>query len=167
VARVRDRDLDVAVWRIHRSIGMGGDRLGRGRGGRRAEREHGDALREAWKAAYDRDWLDAVRPFAGARTWSATCAAAAGRWRSRRPANRTTPGARSRSWARRRRADAVTTADDAEASKPAPDILRPPWSGRRAGGGILRRRLGVRRAAAAALGVPCVGVLTGGFSAAS
>jgi HAD superfamily hydrolase (TIGR01549 family) len=161
-----DRDLDVAVWRIHRSIGMGGDRLVAEVAGEEVEREHGDAVRAGWKARYDRDHLELVRPFAGAaglvrelrrRGWRVALASSG------------KPDHTSRSVELLGVADdvdAVTSADDAEESKPAPDILVAAL--RRAGGraGICVGDSVYDVRAAAALGAPCIGVLTGGFSAA-
>ena len=59
-------DLTIPVWRIHRSIGMGGDQLVTEVAGDRVEKEHGDALRDAWTDEYG-PMLKEVQPFAGAR----------------------------------------------------------------------------------------------------
>ncbi len=159
-----DRDVDVPVWRIHRSIGMGGDRLVAAVAGDDVERRLGDELREAWKANYDRDALDVVRPFAGAadlvrelrsRGWRVVLASSGKADHTRHAVELLGVGDD---------VDGVTTGDDAEQSKPAPDIF-----------GVALRRAGGQAAvcvgdapydvtAAAALGAPCIGVLTGGFS---
>lgn len=57
---------EPAAWRIHRHIGMGGDQLVEAVGGKDAEREHGDEIREAEKAFYA-ELIDETRPFDGAR----------------------------------------------------------------------------------------------------
>src|SRR4051794_5231895 len=62
----RSLDVDVQVWRIHRAIGMGGDRLVAEVAGDDVENAHGDELRKRWKEAYDAAFRDSVRPFAGA-----------------------------------------------------------------------------------------------------
>src|SRR3954469_19538514 len=55
------------VWRIHRLIGMGGDRLGGGlRGGRGVEERIGGAARERWAEEFDR-FIDEIAPLPGAR----------------------------------------------------------------------------------------------------
>src|SRR3954453_8596972 len=41
------------LWRIHRAIGMGGDKLVAAAAGDEVESEHGDAIRDRWEAEYD------------------------------------------------------------------------------------------------------------------
>ena len=162
-----EHDVDVPVWRIHRSIGMGGDRLVGEVAGDDVERRLGDELREAWKAAYDRDHLAMVKPFAGAadlvrelrgRGWRVAIASSGKPDHTRRSVE--VLGFADDEL------DAVTTADDAEESKPAPDILRAALAGAGGRGGICLGDSVYDVQASAALGAPCVGVLTGGFSAA-
>jgi len=43
----------VPVWKIHRAIGMGGDRLPAEVAGEDVEREHGDDIRAAWADIFD------------------------------------------------------------------------------------------------------------------
>ena len=61
-SRAMDRVLDrhVPVFAIHRAIGMGGDRLVAAVAGEEAEREHGDEVRAAWKEEYDERIGDTV-----------------------------------------------------------------------------------------------------------
>ena len=42
------------LWQIHRHLGMGGDKLVAAVAGEDVEQAHGDAIRDAWKAAFDR-----------------------------------------------------------------------------------------------------------------
>src|SRR3954451_18877404 len=44
---------DVPVWRIHRHMGMGGDRLVAAVAGDQVEDRDGDAVRERWEKEYD------------------------------------------------------------------------------------------------------------------
>lgn len=53
------------LWRLHRAIGMGGDRLPAEVAGREAEERHGDRLRDLWRAEY-LDLRAEVRPLPGA-----------------------------------------------------------------------------------------------------
>jgi HAD superfamily hydrolase (TIGR01509 family) len=62
----RQHDLTIPVWRIHRSIGKGGDRVVRDLAGEQAEQRAGDALRDLQHDLYA-ELLDEVRPLDGAR----------------------------------------------------------------------------------------------------
>jgi len=53
----------VASWQLHRGIGMGGDKYVGHVAGDNVEREHGDALRDAWVEEFNR-LIGEVRPFA-------------------------------------------------------------------------------------------------------
>ncbi len=59
-------DITPALWRIHRAIGMGGDQLVEAVAGREVEESHGDDLRAAWSEAYE-EYLPHVQPFEGAK----------------------------------------------------------------------------------------------------
>jgi HAD superfamily hydrolase (TIGR01549 family) len=54
------------VWRIHRLIGMGGDQLVAALGGDDVERRIGDAVRERWVAEFDA-LIDEIVPLPGGR----------------------------------------------------------------------------------------------------
>ncbi|GAA3462608.1 HAD family hydrolase [Saccharothrix longispora] len=58
-------DITVPTWRLHRAIGMGGDKLVAAVAGEHVERERGDDLRAAWEAEFE-PMLDEVRPLEGA-----------------------------------------------------------------------------------------------------
>jgi HAD superfamily hydrolase (TIGR01509 family) len=59
-------DIDVALWRIHRHIGMGGDQVVTSLCGQEVEDEHGDDIRSAESEEYMR-LIGEVRPMEGAR----------------------------------------------------------------------------------------------------
>ncbi len=118
----RRHDLQIPMWRIHRAIGKGGDRLVPDLAGEQAEREQGDALRELQHDLYA-ELLPEVQPLAGAHALLA--AFKADGWRialasSGRPDEleryldlldaQGLP-------------DAVVSSSDVDASKPAPDVL--------------------------------------------
>ena len=63
---LRRHDVTVPVWRIHRGIGMGGDKLIAAVAGDQVEREQGDAIREAEGPLY-KGMIDEIVPFDGAR----------------------------------------------------------------------------------------------------
>jgi len=50
----RGAGVTPALWRIHRAIGMGGDKLVSAVGGKHLEDEQGDDLRAAWTEEYGR-----------------------------------------------------------------------------------------------------------------
>lgn len=62
---LRQRNVTVPVWRIHRAIGMGGDRLVEHVAGQQVEAEHGDWLRDRWKQEYEA-FIHEVVPLTGA-----------------------------------------------------------------------------------------------------
>lgn len=59
-------DLVLPLWRIHRHIGMGGDQLVPALAGDEVERRHGDALRDAWSEEFE-PMLAEVAAVEGAR----------------------------------------------------------------------------------------------------
>ena len=62
----RRHDLAYPIWRLHRSIGMGGDQYVTEVAGEDVEDEHGESLREAWVEEFDK-LIDEVEPFDGAK----------------------------------------------------------------------------------------------------
>jgi HAD superfamily hydrolase (TIGR01509 family) len=62
----RERDLVLPMWRIHRSIGKGGDRLVPDLAGAEVERSDGAALRAAQRERF-RELIGEVQPLGGAR----------------------------------------------------------------------------------------------------
>jgi HAD superfamily hydrolase (TIGR01549 family) len=62
----RQNDVILPIWRIHRHIGMGGDRLVEALGGERLENESGDDIRAAEAVLY-RELMSEVEPLEGAR----------------------------------------------------------------------------------------------------
>jgi len=62
----RQHDHLVPIWRIHRHIGMGGDKLVEALCGEDTEREQGDDIRSAEKPLY-MAMIEEVEPFDGAR----------------------------------------------------------------------------------------------------
>src|SRR3954453_10686159 len=63
----RDHDHTVAIHRIHRHIGMGGDQLVTALLGDAIEREEGDNLRAAKPGHYLDEHIATVQPLDGAR----------------------------------------------------------------------------------------------------
>jgi HAD superfamily hydrolase (TIGR01509 family) len=63
---LREHDCSPPLWRIHRHIGMGGDKLVEALAGPEFDRRAGDEVREAEGRAYA-ELVDEVQPLAGAR----------------------------------------------------------------------------------------------------
>jgi HAD superfamily hydrolase (TIGR01549 family) len=111
------------VWRIHRLIGMGGDRLVAALGGDEVERRIGDQARERWVAEFDR-LIDEIAPLPGARAFIEELGRRGHRVvlaSSGKPKHAEhfidLLGAREL-------AEAWTTSDDVDSTKPAPDLLQ-------------------------------------------
>jgi HAD superfamily hydrolase (TIGR01509 family) len=111
------------VWRIHRLIGMGGDRLPAALGGDEVERRIGDAARERWVEEVD-PMLGEIAVLPGARQFLEEL-----RRRGHRVvlASSGKPAHVDHSLdllQARDLAEAWTSSDDVESTKPAPDLLQ-------------------------------------------
>ncbi|MCG8922713.1 HAD family hydrolase [Lentzea sp. CC55] len=156
----RGVDITVPAWRVHRAIGMGGDKLVAAVAGDNVERDHGDTLREAWERHFD-EMIDEIQPVEGAHRLvraaadlglSVVLASSGKRKHVEHYLKLIDPG--DVAW---------TTSDDVEDSKPAPDLIQV----------ALREVKGERAVvvgdsvwdceAAARVGLPSIGLLTGGF----
>jgi HAD superfamily hydrolase (TIGR01549 family) len=152
------------MWRIHRTIGMGGDKLVAEVAGDDTEKQHGDELRDWWREEYVEIRAE-VRPLAGAadlvrhvadQGMRVALASSGDPEFAREAVEMLGIGDR---------VEVLTTAEDADESKPEPDLV----------GVTLDRMDGVERAvlvgdtpydvvAALRAGIGCVAVLTGGFA---
>ncbi|WP_033824992.1 HAD family hydrolase [Kitasatospora sp. MBT63] len=154
-----------AMARIHASIGMGGDKLLGHLLGEDRDRARDEEISSAQQALYARFW-PGLRPFDGAadllravaaRGWTVVLASSAS----------------GRDLAVMRRAlgaddviAAATGADDVEASKPAPDLVRAALAkvDARPQEAVFVGDTAWDVRSAAASGVPCIAVLSGGWS---
>jgi HAD superfamily hydrolase (TIGR01549 family) len=118
----RRHDLAYPLWRLHRLIGMGGDQYVPAVAGEDVERRHGDALREAWVEEFDK-LIDEVEPFDGAKDLLAEV---------KRRGFRVVLASSGKKQhvdhfldliGGREVAEAWTTSDDVERSKPHPDLV--------------------------------------------
>ena len=160
---LRQHDQHVAIWRIHRHIGMGGDQVVAALCGDEVEESLGDDIRAAEKTLY-MALIDEVEPFHGARDLIVDL-------------KRAGRGVVLASSAKpdeidhyldlldaRGLADAWTSAGDVENTKPAPDLVEAALE--RLGGGpaVMVGDTTWDCHAAADAGVETIAVLTGGFS---
>jgi HAD superfamily hydrolase (TIGR01549 family) len=110
------------VWRIHRLIGMGGDRLPAALGGDEVEERIGDAARERWSEEFDRI-IDEIAPLPGARRFIEDLL---GRGHRVVLASSGKPKHVEQFLdllQARELAEAWTTSEDVDSTKPAPDLL--------------------------------------------
>ena len=155
-----------ALWRIHRSVGMGGDKLVAAAAGQDVEERHGDDLRDAWREEYAKIRAE-VRPLPGAadlvRALSddgirIALASSGDPEFAREAVDLLGIGDV---------VEVLTTAEDVDGSKPEPDLVAV----------TLDRLGGVERAvfvgdtpydvqAAGRAGMGCIALLTGGFGSA-
>jgi HAD superfamily hydrolase (TIGR01549 family) len=156
-------DIVVPLWQIHRAIGMGGDRLVAHVAGDGVEGAIGDDIRSAWERSFDA-LIDEVRPFPAAHD-------VLGEVKERGFRLVLASSGKSKHVdvfldliGARELADDWTTSDDAERSKPAPDLVKIALS--RVGGGsaVMVGDSTWDAVAAGRAGVPAIGVLNGGFS---
>ncbi|MET7395479.1 HAD family hydrolase [Dactylosporangium sp. NPDC005572] len=163
----RQHGHDVEAARIHRAIGMGPDRiLGHLLGADRDERAD-DGLRAAHSSLYAAYWAR-LRPLPGARRLLERCRARGLRSVLCTSASKAELGALLACLDADPLIDTVTSADDAGESKPAPDIVE-----------VALKRSGLSAdevvfvgdsvwdvQAAGHLAIPCIGLTSGGVSAA-
>lgn len=158
-------DVFPPLWRVHRAIGMGGDRLVAAVAGQQVEDRFGDSIRDAWRKEYE-PLLVEVRPFDSAATLL----------RSVRDQGLTVVLASSGPAQHvehyvdlldaRDVASHWTTAEDAEESKPAPDLVEIAMSKVGADTSVLVGDSTWDIEAAHRAGIPSYAVRTGGYSAA-
>lgn len=162
--RAFDRhDLTIPLWRIHRTIGMGGDKLVGHVAGDEVEDRHGDALRDAWREEYVQIKTE-VCNLPGA---SALLKGLVERGYVVALASSGDPEFADQALDDLDIRDIVTvlrTSSDVDASKPEPDLIE-----------VTLEAAGTRRAvmigdtpydveSAQRAGLPCIGLLSGGYS---
>jgi HAD superfamily hydrolase (TIGR01549 family) len=160
---LRRYDITCPLWRIHRAVGMGGDRLVAAVAGEEIERTHGDDLRAAWSEEYD-PFLGEVQPFTGARELLAEV-----RKRGFRLVLASSgPKPHVEHYLdlldARDLTDAWTTAEDVESTKPAPDLVGVAVDRAQGRNAVLVGDSTWDAVAAGHLDVPTIAVRTGGFS---
>jgi len=155
--------LTLPVWRLHRAIGMGGDQLVPAVAGQEFEDQHGDEARSAWSEEFS-PMLDEVRPFDGAhdlllelgrRGWTVVLASSGQAAQVETFVDRLEARDLCAGW---------TTSDDAEATKPAPDLLQVALERVGGRGGVLLGDSTWDCEAAGNADMPSIAVRTGGFS---
>ena len=159
----RRHDVDIALWRIHRHIGMGGDHLIASLAGDEVEESKGDEIRETEGELY-MELIDEVRPLQGARDLiedlkgrghSVVLASSAKEHEVEHYLDLLDA---------RELADDWTSSGDVEETKPAPDLVEVAMEKAGDGPAVMIGDSTWDCEAAERAGVPTVAVLTGGFS---
>jgi phosphoglycolate phosphatase len=157
--------VDVPQWRLHRAIGMGGDRLVTEVAGEEVERQHGDRVRSEHDEAFGKV-IDEIRPLPGAadlldalraRGLQVVLASSGIGEQTERLLALVDGDAKSHGW---------TSSDDVDASKPAPDLLEVALGKVDAERAVMVGDAVWDVTAAEKAGLPSIGLLCGGFGAA-
>jgi HAD superfamily hydrolase (TIGR01509 family) len=166
----RRNGIVLPVWRIHRHIGMGGDQLVAALAGDEVEEEKGDAIRDAETELY-MELIEEVEPTEGARELIEELKRRGHAVILASSAKRDEVEHYLDLLDARELADAWTTSDDVEATKPEPDLVVAALDKagqevepRGDGGGVMVGDTPWDVKAASRAGVETIAVLTGGFS---
>jgi HAD superfamily hydrolase (TIGR01549 family) len=156
-------EITLPLWQLHRGIGMGGDNFVTHVAGQAVEERYGSQLRDAWSEEFDL-MIDEVRPFAAARPLLEEIKgrgfklvlASSGKTKHVEAFLDLIGG--------KDLADAWTTSDDVQSSKPSPDLVSAALAKVEGASGCMVGDSTWDCVAAAKVRVPTVAVLTGGFS---
>lgn len=157
--------VDVPTWKLHRAIGMGGDRLITEVAGEDVEKEHGDAVRAEHDERFG-EVIDDIRALPGAadlldalrdRGLKVALASSGIEEQTKRLIAHFDGEKRSHAW---------TSSDDAEASKPAPDLIQIAIDKVDGEHALVIGDAVWDITAAEKAGLPSIGLRCGGFSAA-
>jgi HAD superfamily hydrolase (TIGR01549 family) len=159
----RRHGIVLPVWRIHRAIGMGGDQLVPALVGEDVDEERGDEIREAREPFY-KELLDEVEPLHGAHELIVDL-----KKRGLRVVlASSSPEDELEHYLElldaRVLADAWTTKDDVESTKPAPDLVRAALEKAETESALMIGDTRWDVEAAGRAGIDTVCVMTGGWS---
>jgi HAD superfamily hydrolase (TIGR01509 family) len=158
-------DIVLPVWRIHRHIGMGGDKIVVALAGEEVEDGHGDQIREAEKQLYA-DLIGEVEPMDGARELIEQLRRAGSRVVLASSAKQEEVDRYIELLDAAELVDGWTTSADVEATKPDPDLVHAALDKLNGDQAVMVGDTPWDVKAARAAGVDTIAVLTGGFAAA-
>lgn len=160
----RRHGITLALWRIHRHIGMGGDQVVKALTDEATENAQGDSIRDAEKQEYGK-LIGEVQTMAGARELIAELKRRDHRVVFASSAKQDEVDHYLDLLEAREMADAWTSSADVEATKPAPDLVHAALDkvGGDPGDAVLIGDTPWDIKAAQRAGVPTLAVLTGGF----
>ena len=160
----RRHDIVLPLWRIHRAVGMGGDQLVPSLVGPKLDEEQGDDIRAARDEIYTGGLIDEVAPLEGAheliaelkdRGFRVVLASSSPRNELERYLDLLDA---------RELADAWTTKDDVEATKPEPDLILAALEKAQTESAVMVGDTPWDVEAASKAGVETLCVITGGWS---
>ena len=161
---LREQGIVVPVWRLHRHVGMGGDKYVAAVAGEEVEHRLGDQLRERWQQLFDH-LLPEVEPLEGAyplmvelKERGHTIVLASSAIESHFDAF-IDDKLRARALV-----DAWTTSDDVEATKPAPDLVQAALAKAGTDSAVMIGDTPWDCEAGRRAGIETICILTGGFS---
>jgi HAD superfamily hydrolase (TIGR01549 family) len=159
----REHDVVLPVWRLHRHVGMGGDKFVPAVAGEEAEERIGDAVRERWEQLFD-EVIDEVAALEGARELMRDL-----KERGRRVVLASSSIEKHLDHFldlldARDVADGWTTKDDVEETKPEPDLIRAALEKAGTDDAVVLGDTPWDVEAARRAGLETVCVITGGFS---
>jgi HAD superfamily hydrolase (TIGR01509 family) len=160
----RRHEIVLPMWRIHRAVGMGGDQLVPALAGPELDEEQGDDIRAARDEIYRSGLMDEVAPLEGGheliaelkdRGLQVVLASSSPKDELERYLDLLDAG---------ELADAWTTKDDVDATKPAPDLILAALEKAQTESAVLVGDTPWDVEAASKAGVETVCVITGGWS---
>ena len=160
----RHHDIVLPLWRIHRAIGMGGEQLVPALVGPKLDEEQGDDIRAARDEIYTGGLMDEVAPLEGAHELIAELKDRGLRVVLASSSPRDELGRYLDLLDARELADAWTTKDDVEATKPEPDLILAALEKAKAGSAVMVGDTPWDVEAASKAGVETLCVITGGWS---
>jgi HAD superfamily hydrolase (TIGR01509 family) len=153
----------LPMWRLHRHVGMGGDKFVAAVAGDEVEERLGDRLREAWEERFD-ELIDETEPLDGARDLIEELKRRGHQVVLASSAIERHVDAFLEKLDARELADGWTTNDDVEASKPDPDLVNAALAKARTRDAVMVGDTPWDVQAAKQAGLETICVVTGGFS---
>ena len=160
----REQGIVLPLWRLHRHVGMGGDKYVAAVAGEEVDERLGDELRERWEELFD-EVIDETEPLAGARELMADLKRHGRAVVLASSAVEKHVDAFLDKLDARDLADGWTTKDDVEASKPDPDLVRAALDKAGTDDAVMIGDTPWDVEAARKCGLQTITVVTGGYSA--
>ncbi len=159
----RECDIVLPVWRLHRHVGMGGDKFVGAVAGEDVEERLGEGLRSRWEELFD-ELMDEVAPLAGARQLLEELKRRGSSVVLASSAIEKHLDAFLEKLDARELVDDWTTKDDVEGSKPEPDLVNAGLAKAGTRDAVMVGDSPYDCEAARRAGIETITVMTGGFS---